>query len=728
MLKIKLFVVEDEIPEKVYRIIRKGLDEWIFVKKGLVDLASEDASSWAINYQEWKSIFPDCVDSNDLVFCTIDLKIPEDEGDEATVDGGIKVLKEMKSEFEHARCCVLTGMEAVELEAALGKHQIAFNEVLFASKESAFGGLEANPKGLVSVENYIKSEILKCIASLEFPNPDSDLRQIQLDESSGQVRDLYISKAPYFIEPKSWGWPGLLVGDSGLGAQSFLEFVAYLADASLKKIDLRKGGPKEHRAAYQFLQDVAQELNEEASNGPQRTLVYLPGIDNYMPEKLPEPEFDCFVPLTDILENLLTLAERGDLCPFMFVFGVSEQSRLRIHSSQARAFIRFLEDCIGRMSGYPLQHLGVDELGWYIGHPRMLRIPSLAARGKGFLQKVAEAHLESLDRRLKKPASATDRMLELDDEVQDLLLDKTDWAKAGNIKGLIATLNRCFDNFLKNRADGQFEITRAHLDEDARKQLSKIIINVDDVSLTYSSRNRGDTRVIDCIDFYVEEGEVLVVLGPSGCGKSSILKLISGLAAPSAGSISYRGKKVTKPIREIGMVFQDYSLFPWLTVQQNVEFGPRNRGETLDVYRSRALELLKVAGLYGFRHNLPGQLSGGMRQRVAIIRAIANQSEVLLMDEPFGALDLYNRWNMQEFLLKTAKAQGKTVVFVTHDIEEAVFVGNRIYVASQRPLTLEHCVAVPFSQESRQIELRHDPAFVALVRRISGHILDAAQL
>jgi ABC-type nitrate/sulfonate/bicarbonate transport system ATPase subunit len=174
------------------------------------------------------------------------------------------------------------------------------------------------------------------------------------------------------------------------------------------------------------------------------------------------------------------------------------------------------------------------------------------------------------------------------------------------------------------------------------------------------------------------------------------------------------------------MVFQDYSLFPWLTVRENVAFGPKSRGERPESYGPKAERLLEIAKLTGFEEAFPGQLSGGMRQRVAIVRALANDPDVLLMDEPFGALDLQTRWQMQEFLLETKQVTQKTIVFVTHDIDEAVFVGDRIYIASPRPLSLGECFEVPFSPASRRDKLRRDPVFGALVNRVRDALLAAA--
>lgn len=187
------------------------------------------------------------------------------------------------------------------------------------------------------------------------------------------------------------------------------------------------------------------------------------------------------------------------------------------------------------------------------------------------------------------------------------------------------------------------------------------------------------------VDLTIHEGEFLCLLGPSGCGKSTLLKLAAGLIPPSGGSIRINGRPVTGPGPDRAVVFQDYALFPWMTVRENAEFGLAARG--LDPARRRAIssELLRVVGLPDFAEKYPHHLSGGMKQRVSIARALAVEPVLLLMDEPFGALDAQTRYVMQQELLRIWHAYKKTVLFVTHSIEEALFLGDRVLLMTARP-------------------------------------------
>jgi NitT/TauT family transport system ATP-binding protein len=211
-------------------------------------------------------------------------------------------------------------------------------------------------------------------------------------------------------------------------------------------------------------------------------------------------------------------------------------------------------------------------------------------------------------------------------------------------------------------------------------RLSKLVIQ--GVSKTFSS-----TRALEAIDLAIEDNDFLCILGPSGCGKSTLLRIVAGLEVPSTGKVLLDGQPVSRPGPDRGMVFQSYTLFPWLTVRQNVLFGARARESVAD-------ELILRVGLKGFENHYPKQLSGGMQQRTALARALANDPKILLLDEPFGALDNQTRALMQELLLGIWEADRKTVLFVTHDIEEAIFMANRVAVMTARPGRLKSILAI----------------------------------
>lgn len=239
---------------------------------------------------------------------------------------------------------------------------------------------------------------------------------------------------------------------------------------------------------------------------------------------------------------------------------------------------------------------------------------------------------------------------------------------------------------------------------------------VDKLCKVYESRH-GSVSAVENVSFSVEEGEFAVIVGPSGCGKSTLLNIVGGLESATSGTVTVSGKTVTAPGADRGMVFQSYSLFPWLTVQKNVEFGlkmkkmpPAERAEIAGKY-------ISLVGLSGFEEALPDQLSGGMKQRTAIARTLANQPEILLMDEPFGALDAQTRVSMQEMLADISRKTGSTVLFITHDIDEAILLGNRVLVMSRRPGRLREEIPIELSCERNHTALV-EPEFLNIKKKI----------
>jgi NitT/TauT family transport system ATP-binding protein len=207
---------------------------------------------------------------------------------------------------------------------------------------------------------------------------------------------------------------------------------------------------------------------------------------------------------------------------------------------------------------------------------------------------------------------------------------------------------------------------------------------------------RGPVSALSEVSFDVHKKEFVSVIGPSGCGKSTLIRILAGLEAPTRGRVLLDGASVHGPGAERGMVFQGYTLFPWLTVQDNVMFGPRLRGLGKGAARAKAHEWLELVGLTKFAEHYPDQLSGGMKQRVAIARTLINRPRLVLMDEPFGALDPQTRWGMQSLLLDVSRTEDNTTLFVTHDVSEAVYLGDTVYVLSNRPARILHRVDVPY--------------------------------
>jgi NitT/TauT family transport system ATP-binding protein len=246
------------------------------------------------------------------------------------------------------------------------------------------------------------------------------------------------------------------------------------------------------------------------------------------------------------------------------------------------------------------------------------------------------------------------------------------------------------------------------------------------VSKTYRTRD-GDVPSLRPLDFRINEGEFFVVVGPSGCGKSTLLKLISGLLAPTAGEITVSGEKVTRPHGNVGIVFQNALLLPWRNILSNVMLPIDMKRLPREQYLPRAKDLIKLVGLDGFEKKLPWQLSGGMQQRASICRALVHDPKIMLMDEPFGALDALTRERMNLELMTIQRETGKTVLLITHSIPEAVFLGDRVLVMTERPGAVAAVYDVPLPRP-RSLDVMADPVFTGLVQRIRRHFFSQGAL
>jgi len=221
------------------------------------------------------------------------------------------------------------------------------------------------------------------------------------------------------------------------------------------------------------------------------------------------------------------------------------------------------------------------------------------------------------------------------------------------------------------------------------------------ITKTFELGNGRSVVAVKDINFAVQKNSICVLLGPSGCGKSTILRMMAGLETPSSGEIVLGGRVVDGPGRDRGMVFQAYTSFDWLSVRKNVEFGMKINGVPAAERRERAERFINLVGLGKFAEAYPSQLSGGMRQRVAIARTLANDPDVLLMDEPFGALDAETRWHMQELMVEVAEKTNTTMVIVTHDLDEAIFLADKIVFLSSHPGRVKEEIVPGFKQGKR---------------------------
>jgi NitT/TauT family transport system ATP-binding protein len=243
-------------------------------------------------------------------------------------------------------------------------------------------------------------------------------------------------------------------------------------------------------------------------------------------------------------------------------------------------------------------------------------------------------------------------------------------------------------------------------------------IELDGVSRRFVSPEGKAIMALRNFDMRVGKGEFCAVVGPTGCGKSTTLSLITGLAAPSAGAVRIGGKPVTGIDPRIGFVFQADAVFPWKSVLENVAAGPLYRGERKARAYERAMEWIRRVGLVRFEHHYPHQLSGGMRKRVALAQTFINEPEILLMDEPFSALDVQTRTLMQDELLQLWSANGASVVFVTHDIEEAIALADKVFVLTSGPATVKASYDIDLPRPRDVAQARYTPRFIELSRQI----------
>jgi NitT/TauT family transport system ATP-binding protein len=240
----------------------------------------------------------------------------------------------------------------------------------------------------------------------------------------------------------------------------------------------------------------------------------------------------------------------------------------------------------------------------------------------------------------------------------------------------------------------------------------------DHVSLTFDTP-KGKLRVVDDVTYDINDGEFIAVIGPSGCGKTTMMSMLAGFQKPTTGKVLFDGHPVKGPGPERGVIFQEYGVFPWLTVQENIAFGLQLKANHVPASERKQIceHYLSLMGLTDFANSYPKHLSGGMRQRLAIARAYAVKPQFLLMDEPFGALDSQTRANMQNLLLKVLATEGKTVMLITHSVEEAIYLASRIVVVTARPARIKEIINVPFAYP-RDESLQESAEFVQLRSRV----------
>jgi len=258
-------------------------------------------------------------------------------------------------------------------------------------------------------------------------------------------------------------------------------------------------------------------------------------------------------------------------------------------------------------------------------------------------------------------------------------------------------------------------------------------VELRNVGKTFIDRKRGrETVALADVSMTIDKSEFACILGPSGCGKSTILNLVAGFEQPNGGAVLIDGRRIVAPDRSRGMVFQQPLLFPWLNVIDNITFGPRMAGAPAEQYAAQAARYVQLMGLTGFEKHYPYELSGGMQQRVALARAWISEPELFLMDEPFGALDAQTRLMMQELLLRVWERSRTTVMFVTHDIDEALFLADRIFIMTARPGRIKENLVVDFARPRNYETIIFEQQYIMLKQRIlqaiRGETLQAMKL
>jgi NitT/TauT family transport system ATP-binding protein len=268
-------------------------------------------------------------------------------------------------------------------------------------------------------------------------------------------------------------------------------------------------------------------------------------------------------------------------------------------------------------------------------------------------------------------------------------------------------------------------MTTTTIEQPAGEASAAPLISVRDLTVSYDVARTGSKLLaIEGVDLDVDEGEFVTVLGPSGCGKTTFMNVIAGLVKPSSGQVLVAGQPVTGPGPDRAVVFQDYALLPWRTVFDNVRFGlEMQKALRGSGWRDRVQEAIELVGLAGFEHSYPRELSGGMQQRVGLARAIVAQPRILLMDEPLGAVDALTREVMREEIEKLIAATGKTVLFITHSIEEAILLGDRIVVFKSHPGAIKEVIVTGLERPRSERSVQSDPRFLEL----RDHLWEALQ-
>ena len=690
--RICLVTMEDDvtIASQVNEMVRTALNNWIFFRRGIFEWYrasgvenDPEAADIAYDYTSWLSK-RDAPPDDVTVLSTLDLEVPFKHGAIAVSGNGERAIQRC-ADVERFPVCVISSRS---------DFLRAFEGVPFLRKPAGRGmdgDLRWNAQETERFVEAVRDLVLSTVRRISFEDPcQPSMRRVVLlkPDLSNRLRDIYLFEVPAWAEREEFAAPLLLEAAPGIGASMLLRYMACLCGAGLREIDLGGDLPVET-----ILTQIGESRAALADLNGKRGLTAI-RIPRHRPGTQTDEEKERLEAAT---EELFEDATR--IC--------NQQTK----SNQRVVFVIPPKE-VGPV--VTMRRSYEDHLLWLRQHSspdQLVILPDVRKRGREYIRAFSEMILQEVVE-VEKETAEEQVVAQMDYRLGKFFMgcmDRGHQALGGNPN--LRDLKRELINLAEESGSlirGGGALTTSHfltasatspawkraLDEDLKDD----ILVMDDVRLNFPSSGEPVTWVVgtrnESFNLSVEHQDCLAIVGPSGCGKSSLLRMIAGLQNPSDGSVSVQYDREARQEREVitapgpdrGMVFQAYTCFPWLTVVENVAFGLRLLRDRGVEVREAAEKALEDVGLTEFRDAYPRTLSGGQRQRVAIARSIAQKPRILLMDEPFGALDAETRFGMQDMLNRIRADHGLTVVIVTHDVDEAIFLGDTVCVCSPRPL------------------------------------------
>lgn len=749
MSYVRLLTVEDDraVGPIAHALLRAELEKWVLFRRGILRFwkkpgSNQDSSSHAAPGADWvetRRCWEREVGSTPedvLVLSTIDLAIPESEGQPPQRENGFSIIDQCVGDPRLPFCVV----------SVHGENRSDLPEVPFLPRPdfSPEGDLVWDDREVDVFMRQVRRMLIEYTDRIQLvvpAKPDSGRlvkRTILLaPDQTGALRDIYLHQIPDYVESADGAGILLLEGTPGSGRGLVVRFLANLMEAEVEFLDFKAADAERGLRLLERLKELSG--RDGAGDDGEKVLAYvtLPADKDFKTNPFAAQFLAVF---EELLRYRMAEADLGQGPHGGVVFYLPREDRGAL-TSQRRNDLGMLIRRRIESDVLPSAHIV---------------LPGIQERGHAYVKALSELLLqEALEARFG-PAEGTVALPVADYRLGKFLADSLAGSSkqfpvppsVGQSKAELAVLASSIDPSQQAKeltCRDYFRCEDAQWKEQLREDLEDDCLVVRGVTLYYPQSGREPLWVIGRrdgarvrpVDLTVESGQCLSIVGPSGCGKSSLLRIIAGLVKPSgaceasvsvlkAGDIRSleqdsavdEDNLVGRPGRERGVVFQDYTCFPWLTAVDNVAHALRIHGVTRADAREQARTYLKAVRLGECADHYPAQLSGGQKQRVAIARSLAAGPEVLLMDEPFGALDAQTRAEMQNLLNRLRKQLRLTVVIVTHDVEEAIFVGDRVFVCSARPLIcLEE---LPIGFRHRNATMKRSPAF----RELESHIWD----